>query len=74
MGWLTLLKALLTLVGTVADIIRARQLMSAGEAEAVSKALADTVETLGVAKVVKARLAKATEAEIDEILTDDYRD
>lgn len=74
MAWLSLLRALLSVVGVIADIVKTRQLMSAGEAVAVSKALADTAKTLGVAKAVKARLATASEAEIDDILKDEYRD
>lgn len=74
MAWLGLLRTLLTLVNVIGGIIRDRQLLNAGEAVAVSKALADTAESLGVAKAVKARLANASEAEIDGILKDEYRD
>ena len=74
MSWITVLRLVLSIVNKIAEVIRDKQLMDAGEAIAVSKALADTAETLGLAKAVKARLAGSSEAEIDAILADDYRD
>lgn len=74
MTWLAFFRALLSVALYVAEIIRDRQLMDAGEAKATAKALADTAETLGVGKAVKARLANASEAEIDDIIGEDYRD
>lgn len=73
-GWVALFRAILALLNYVAEIIRDKQLLDAGEALAITKALADTAETIGVAKAVKARLAKASEAEIDAIIGEDYRD
>ena len=72
--WVAFFRALLSLINYVAEIIRDRQLLDAGEAKAVAKALADTAKTLGVAKAVKARLADASEAEIDDIIGADYRE
>jgi hypothetical protein len=74
MGWLTILRLVLSIANSIAEVVRDKQLLDAGEAKATAKALADTAETLGVAKAVKARLANASEAEIDDILKDDYRD
>ena len=74
MSWIAILRLLLAIVNKLAEVIRDRQLLAAGEAVAVSKALADTAVTLGIAKAVKARLAGASEADIDAILEEDYRD
>lgn len=73
-GWVALFRAILALLNYVAEIVRDKQLLDAGEALAITKALADTAETIGVAKAVKARLAQASEAEIDAIIGEDYRD
>lgn len=73
-AWVAFCRLLLIVVSRIAEIIRDKRLLDAGEALAISKALADTAETLGVAKAVKARLANASEAEIDDIIAEDYRD
>ena len=74
MSWVAIIRLLLSIINRIAEVVRDRQLLDAGAAGATAKALADTVETLGLAKAVKARLAGSSEAEIDAILAEEYRD
>lgn len=71
MGWLSLLRALLSLANLIGDIIRNKQLMDAGEAKATAKALAVLQLRLGIAKEVEAETAKLTDADLDADLAGD---
>jgi hypothetical protein len=69
MGWLALFRALLTAINFVAEIVRDKQLMDAGEAKATAKALAVLQTRLGIAKEVEAETAKMSDAELDRELS-----
>lgn len=72
MTWLAVLKALLSLAGSVAKIVADRQLISAGEAKAVAKGLQNATDTLDKAR----RRIDAVRADPDERerLRDRFRD
>ena len=64
MGWVGLLKTILSGLLIVADIIRERQLLSAGEAKATAKALAVLAERLASGRQVADEVDRLTPEEI----------
>jgi len=74
MSWLSLITGLLKLVNVVMRMIKDKQLMDAGEQRQIAKATADIVKTLGIRDAVDASLDGATDAEIDKLLEQDFRD
>jgi hypothetical protein len=73
MTWLTLLRLLLGLADKVADIIRAKQLMDAGEAKATAKQLAGMAERLGISEALDAERDKLTIDQVKDALREDAR-
>lgn len=65
MGWLGLLKLLLTVANTVSNIVREQNLMNAGEAKATAKSLAELSERLGIARQVAEEVAALSDADLD---------
>ena len=67
MPWLSILSGLLKLAGAIADIVRERQLMDAGEARGLAKSLAGIAERAGIAREVETETARMTP---DQVLRD----
>ncbi len=65
MGWLSLLRALLSLINYVAEIIRDKQLLDAGEAVATAKSLAVLQSRLGIADQVAAEVDALSDGDVD---------
>lgn len=63
MSWLGILKLLLSLAGSVAKIVADRQLISAGEAQAVAEGLRNATDTLDKAR----RRIDAVRSDPDEL-------
>lgn len=55
MGWLSLLKAVLSFARILADYLRDKQLMDAGEAKAISAQLENSLHALERARVARKR-------------------
>lgn len=73
MTWLTVLKLVLTLADKIADVVRAKQLMDAGEAKATAKQLAGMAERLGISEALDAERNAMTVDQIKEALKEDAR-
>jgi hypothetical protein len=73
MGWITVLRLLLSLLGTVADAVRDRQLLSAGEAKATAKSLAALADRLAIGRAVEAEIAALTDQQARDELKEDAR-
>lgn len=71
MGWLALLRIVLSLANSLASIIREKQLMDAGEAKATAKALTEIVKRLDVGKDVAAQIEAMGDEELDAALRGD---
>lgn len=71
MTWLAIFRGLISLALTVADYIRDKQLMDAGEAMATAKSLTEMAKRLGIVDQVRAEVAALTDAEIDAELAGD---
>lgn len=69
MGWLTILRLLLTVADKIGDIVRAQQLMSAGEAKEVAKQLIAIGDRLGITEHIRAEVAALPDADIDKELS-----
>lgn len=67
MGWLSLLKILLSLASTIANYVRESKLMDAGAQREVSKMLIAISDRAGIAREIETKTAKMTP---DEILRD----
>jgi len=68
MTWLTILRLLLSVADKIADIVRASQLMTAGEAKEVAKQLTGIAERLRITDEIRANVAALTEDELDKEL------
>jgi hypothetical protein len=66
--WLAILKLVLTFADKIADIIRANQLIDAGEQKQIAAQLSRIAATLKVAREVSDETARMTEAELDKEL------
>ena len=71
MNLFAVFRAVLALAGILADIVREKQLMDAGEAKATAKSLAAMAERLGIAKEVAAEVAALSDADLDAELRGD---
>jgi len=71
MGWLGLLKIVLSLANSLAGIVREKQLMDAGEAKATAKALTEIVKRLDVGKDVAAQIEAMSNDDLDAALRGD---
>lgn len=67
MPWFSILSGLLKLAGAIADIVRERQLMDAGEARGLAKTLHGIAERAGIAKEIELETANMT---MDQVLRD----
>ena len=68
MTWLTILRLLLSVADKIADIVRASQLMTAGEAKEVAKQLTGIAERLRITDEIRANVAALTDDELDKEL------
>ncbi len=66
--WLSVLQLFLTIADTVANIVREKQLMDAGEAKATATQLAAIAKRAGITDEIRAAVGKLTDAEIDDEL------
>jgi len=66
--WLTILRLLLSVADKIADIVRASQLMTAGEAKEVAKQLTGIAERLRITDEIRANVAALTDDELDKEL------
>lgn len=73
MTWLTILKLLLTVADKIGDIIRANQLMNAGEAVEVGRQLANIAHSAGVAKEASDAIDAMTEPQVQNEVEADAR-
>lgn len=67
MPWFSILSGLLKLAGLIADIVKERQLMDAGEARGLAKSLAGIAERAGIAREIEEETARMSP---DQILRD----
>jgi hypothetical protein len=65
MSWLGLLKLVLTFADKIADIIRANQLIDAGEQKQIAAQLSRIASTMRVAREVSDETARMSDAELD---------
>ena len=68
MGWLSLLKIVLSLANSLANIVREKQLMDAGEAKATAKALTEIAKRLKIGREVTAQIEAMSDSDIDDAL------
>lgn len=73
MTWLTVLRLLLSVADKVADIVRSKQLMDAGEAKATAKQLAAMAERLGISEALDAERNAMPIDKIKDALREDAR-
>lgn len=73
MTWLTVLRLLLSVADKVADIVRSKQLMDAGEAKATAKQLAAMAERLGISEALDAERNAMPIDKIKDALQGDAR-
>jgi hypothetical protein len=64
MGWLGLLKVLLSLASSIANIVREKQLMDAGAARETALQLRDIADKAGIARAIEAETARMTPEDI----------
>ena len=67
-SWLGVLKALLALANGIADIVRERQLMQAGEDRAMAKQLTAIAQRLEISDAIRAEVEAMSEGDLDEEL------
>jgi hypothetical protein len=65
MTWLAVLKLVLTFADKIADIIRANQLIDAGEQKQIAAQLSRIASTMRVAREVSDETARMSDAELD---------
>lgn len=71
MGWLTLLKFFLQLALSVSGIVRERQLMDAGEAQATARNLVEIGNRLGIGKQIVMEVEALSDSDLDAALRGD---
>lgn len=71
MGYVKLLQLLLHIVGAIADIVRNKQLMDAGEAKATARNLAVITDRLGIGALVLAEVEALSDSDLDAELRGD---
>jgi hypothetical protein len=71
MNLLAVFRAVLSLANILADFVRDKQLMDAGEAMATAKSLAALSQRLGIANQVAAEVASLSNDELDADLRGD---
>lgn len=70
-SWLGVLKAVLSLANGIADIVREKRLMDAGEAKALARNLSELAKRLEIGAAVTAEIEAMTDTEIDDALRGD---
>ncbi len=65
MTWLAILKLVLTFADKIADIIRANQLIDAGEQKQIAAQLSRIASTMKVAREVSEETARMSDAELN---------
>ena len=71
MGWLSFLKALLAAASAVANLIRDRSLLQAGENAAIARSLAEISDRLEIHRELADQIEAMTDDEIDQALRGD---
>lgn len=64
MGWIAILRAVLSLANSIAGIVREKQLMDAGAARETALMLRGIAERAGIAQAIEAETAGMTAEEI----------
>lgn len=64
MGWLSLLKIVLSLASTIANYVREAKLMDAGEQKAVAKMLKAVSTSAGIARDIELETARMTPEQV----------
>ena len=73
MGWLSLIKVVLSLANVLTRYARDRQLISAGEAKAVAKSATKSLEIIARAQAAKRRVRHdAASVQSDKFNTDNH--
>lgn len=70
-GWFGLLKVLISLALSIADTIREKQLMDAGEAKATAKSLVALASRLQIGNELLVEIEAMSDDEIDDALRGD---
>lgn len=70
MSWLAVLRLLLALAGSIADIVREKQLLNAGEDRANAKALLAIAQRLQVVDIIRGEVAAMTDEQAIKEATD----
>jgi hypothetical protein len=73
MGWLTILRLVLSIANSIAEVVRDKQLMDAGEAAATAKSLAALADRLAIGRAVEAEIAALTDQQARDKLKEDAR-
>lgn len=73
MTWLTILRLMLTLADKIADVVRANQLMSAGEDRQIAKQLAGIAERLQISEALDKERDAMSIDQIKDSLREDAR-
>ncbi len=71
--WLTILRLFLTIANQIADIVREKQLMDAGEALATAKQLAEIAHSVGIGNEVNAAIDALSEPQVQDEVEADAR-
>lgn len=73
MNWLGLLRAVLALANYLAQIVRDKQLLDAGEAKATAKSLVELQKRLDIGREVEDEIANLSDQEARDRLKGDAR-
>ena len=75
MGWLSFLRLLLATASAVATIVKARQLLAAGEkageGRAIARSIAEISDRLQISRELVSEIERLTDDEIDKALRGD---
>ena len=71
MTWLALLKLVGQIFLAIANIVREKQLMDAGEARGLAKSMAAAADRLGIGKALVSEIEALTDSELDAELRGD---
>jgi Asp-tRNA(Asn)/Glu-tRNA(Gln) amidotransferase C subunit len=73
LSWLTILRLLLSVADKIADVVRAQQLLSAGEDRQIAKQLAGIAERLEISEALDAERNAMSVDQIKDSLREDAR-
>jgi hypothetical protein len=71
MGWVSFLSTLLAIANTIANIIREKQLMSAGEARSLERSVAELAHRLELGRQITRRIEDLSDDDLNARLRGD---